>query len=75
MSAFSDSLHTAFALIVTGDGHLWSIVGRSLTVSALACACSLVLGVALGAWLAVLRFWGRDAVLMLLGTLLALPSV
>ncbi|HMS07483.1 MAG TPA: ABC transporter permease [Burkholderiaceae bacterium] len=75
MSAFSDSLHTTFALIVTGDGHLWSIVGRSLTVSALACACSLVLGVALGAWLAVLRFWGRDAVLMLLGTLLALPSV
>ena len=54
---------------------LWSIVGRSLWVSVLATAIACSLGVALGAWLGVARFAGRDALLTVLNTLLALPSV
>ncbi len=75
MNTFSDSVATAFQLISSFDPLLWSVVSRSLAVSATACALACSLGVVLGAWLAVAQFAGRGAVLMLLNTLLALPSV
>ncbi len=52
-----------------------AIVGRSLSVSATACAVACGFGLVLGAWLGVARFAGRGAVLTLLNTLLAVPSV
>jgi tungstate transport system permease protein len=75
MSTVSQSLSTAAALVWQLDPTLLSIVARSLTVSALACALACAAGLCLGAWLGVARFRGRDAVLTLLNTLLALPSV
>ncbi|MBK6926431.1 MAG: ABC transporter permease [Comamonadaceae bacterium] len=75
MSTFSESATTALALIVSFDTGLWTVVGRSLAVSATACAIACGIGLVAGAWLAVARFAGRDAVLTVLNTLLALPSV
>ena len=75
MNTFADSVVTALQLISSRDPQLWVIVGRSLAVSASACAMAYVLGVGLGATLAVHRFRGRAAVLLALNTLLALPSV
>ncbi len=75
MNTFSDSASTALALIAAADPVLLSIVGRSLGVSSLACALACGLGLVLGAWLGVARFRSRGALLMLLNTLLALPSV
>ncbi len=57
------------------DATLWSIVARSLWVSGTACLLASGFGVLTGAWLAVARFKGRAVVLMLLNTLLAIPSV
>ena len=74
-----ESINAAFAaalgLLLSGDAMLWSVVGRSLAVSASACLIGSLLGLCLGAWLAVARFRGREAMLALLNTLLALPSV
>jgi tungstate transport system permease protein len=75
MNTFSDSVATALTLIFSLDPALWTVVVRSLAVSATACLIADVLGVLLGAWLAVARFSGRGAVLLGLNTLLALPSV
>jgi tungstate transport system permease protein len=75
MNTFSDSAVTAFELILSGDASLWAIVTRSLAVSATACLLACGLGLLLGAWLAVARFPGRPAVLTLLNTFLAIPSV
>jgi tungstate transport system permease protein len=75
VNTFSDSARTALALIAGADPLLLSIVGRSLAVSALACLLACAAGLLLGAWLGVARFAGRGAVLTLLNTLLALPSV
>jgi tungstate transport system permease protein len=75
VSTFSESASTALMLISSFDPGLWTIVGRSLAVSAMACVIACGLGLVLGAWLAVARFAGRDAVLTVLNTLLALPSV
>jgi tungstate transport system permease protein len=75
MGSFSESAATALSLIVSFDAALWAIVGRSLYVSILACALASIFGLLLGAWLGVARFAGRGAALVLLNTLLALPSV
>jgi len=75
MTTFSDSAVTALNLITSLDSGLLTIVGRSLSVSASASAMACALGLLLGAWLGVARFAGRAAVLTLLNTFLAVPSV
>ena len=75
MNAFAESVQTALGLIVQADAQLLRVVSLSLGVSGTACLLASVLGLASGAALAVLRFRGRRAVLVLLNTLLALPSV
>jgi tungstate transport system permease protein len=61
--------------MVNADANLLSIVGRSLSISATACLLACGIGLVLGAWLGVARFAGRGAVLTLLNTMLAVPSV
>jgi len=75
MTAFHESSAQALQLVTGADPVLVSIVGRSLAVSGLACALACSLGVVLGAWLGVARFAGRGALLAVLNTMLALPSV
>ncbi len=75
MNTFSESGATALSLITSFDPVLLGIVGRSLAVSACACAIACSVGMFAGAWLGVARFRGRGAVLALLNTALALPSV
>ena len=75
MSSFSESLATALQLVATADAALLAIVARSLAVSALACLLACSVGLVLGAWLGSVRFAGRDAVLAVLNTFLAVPSV
>jgi len=75
MNTFTDSAVTAVQLISSFDPSLWTIAGRSLGVSASASLIGCSLGVALGAYLGVTQFPGRSALLTLLNTLLALPSV
>jgi tungstate transport system permease protein len=75
MTTLSESTATALHLLSSLDSTLLTIVGRSLSVSATACLLACGLGLVLGAWLGVARFRGRDMVLTLLNTLLAMPSV
>jgi tungstate transport system permease protein len=75
MTTLSESASTALELIFSLDSGLLTIVGRSLSVSATACVLACSVGLVLGAWLGVARFAGRSAVLTLLNTFLAVPSV
>ncbi len=75
MSAVTDSVATAFALIVDVDPVLLRTVALSFAVSGSACLGAGWLGLLIGAWLAVAKFPGRRAALLALDTLLALPSV
>jgi tungstate transport system permease protein len=75
MSTVSESFATALRLIAQADTALFSIASLSLQVSAVACALGAVVGLALGAWLAVATFPGHRVVIWALNTLLALPSV
>jgi tungstate transport system permease protein len=75
MHAFTDSVRTAWQLLLALDPTLLDIVGRSLSVSALATVLASGIGLIAGAYLGVTRWPGRTLVLALLNTLLALPSV
>ncbi|RYY74397.1 MAG: ABC transporter permease [Comamonadaceae bacterium] len=75
MNSFQDSVVRALELIAGADATLLQIVGRSLAVSGTACLLACVLGLALGGWLGVSRFAGRGALITVLNTSLAVPSV
>lgn len=75
MTTLTESASTALQLITSLDSGLLTIVGRSLSVSATACFLACGVGLMIGAWLGVARFAGRGAVLTVLNTLLAVPSV
>lgn len=75
MNTLQESLALALALIGRADPELMRIVTLSLKVSGAACLVGSVLGLLWGAALAVWRFPGHGVAVLLLNTLLALPSV
>ena len=66
---------TAFSLIVSCDENLTEIVSLSLQVSLTAVSLASLLGLPLGAALALARFPGRRFVVVLLNALMGLPPV
>jgi len=70
-----DALAGGLRLVATLDLHLWEIVGLSLAVSLSAVALASLVGLPLGAAIAVGRFPGRQAVIVLLNALMGLPPV
>jgi tungstate transport system permease protein len=72
---FIDAAYAALTLLWQADGRLAQVVALSLYVSGVACLIASVLGMALGAGVAVSRFAGRGVLIAALNTLLALPSV
>lgn len=66
---------TAFHLMATLDATLVQIVGLSLRVTLSAVFCAAVIGLPLGACLALARFPGRGAVIVVVNALMGLPPV
>lgn len=75
MPDLAAALRLAGHLILSADPALVEIVALSLRVSLTAVAIACVLGIPLGAWLAVRRFPGRGAAVVVLNALMGLPPV
>lgn len=75
MNDFGDAFYKAFALIGEFDLELRGIVLLSLGISLSASLCALLVGAPLGAALAVYRFPGRGALIVIANALLGLPPV
>lgn len=75
MTSITDAGRQAVALVAAADPALTGIVALSLSVSALAVTAATVLGLPLGALLAVGRFPGRRVLIVLLNALMGLPPV
>ncbi|MDH3666758.1 MAG: ABC transporter permease [Paracoccaceae bacterium] len=75
MQDFWAALAQAFALILGAEAELVEIIGLSLRVSLSAVAIACVIGLPLGAVLAVGRFPGRLALSVLVNALMGLPPV
>jgi len=66
---------SAWELLLTGDPTLFAIVRLSLVVSLSAVALSALIGMPLGAGLALVRFRGRAASVVALNAMMGLPPV
>lgn len=66
---------SALQLVLTGDPTLLAIVRLSLIVSLSAVALAALIGLPFGAWLALARFRGRGAAIVVLNALMGLPPV
>jgi len=66
---------SALQLVLTGDPALFAIVQLALLVSLSAVFVAALIGVPLGALIALTGFRGRDGVIVLLNTLMGLPPV
>ena len=75
MEDFSQAFSAAFGLIVSLDADLAEIVLLSLQVSLTAVALASLLGLPLGAAVALFRFPGRRAIVVVLNALMGLPPV
>ena len=75
MSDIADGFATAARLVVSLDAELIEITLRSLYVTLSATAVASVIGLPLGAWLAITRFPGRRYVIAMLNALMGLPPV
>lgn len=69
------TLLEALALLSRLDAQVVQIVGLSLAVSVGAVAIGALIGLPLGAWVAVSEFRGRAAVIVVLNGMMGLPSV
>src|SRR5580692_7280585 len=75
MGDFTAAIGRALALIASNDAGLREIVILSLEVSLTASLCALVIGAPLGTALAIYRFRGRGAMVVIANALLGLPPV
>ncbi len=75
MNDFAAALRLAVELIGRLDAELGAIVVLSLEVSLTASACAFAIGAPLGMALAVYRFRGRGALIVIANSLLGLPPV
>jgi tungstate transport system permease protein len=66
---------SALQLVLAGDPTLFAIVRLSLIVSLSAVLLAALIGLPLGAWLAMSRFRGRDGLIVILNALMGLPPV
>jgi tungstate transport system permease protein len=75
MQDFGDSFRLALGLVASGDSQLLEIILLSLRVSLTAVAVACLIGLPLGAALAVGRFPGRTALVVLVNALMGQPPV
>ena len=75
MPDLAQSIWTALGLIISADRDLIEIVLLSLRVSLSAVALAALIGIPVGAALAVLRFPGRGGLIVLVNALMGLPPV
>lgn len=70
-----EAMQAAIRLMVTFDPQFLQIVGLSLRVTLTAVLVAAIIGLPLGAWLALSRFPGRTALIIVINGLMGLPPV
>lgn len=70
-----DGFCGAWWLLFTGDAETWGVIQTSLTISLSATLLAMLVGLPLGAWLAIAQFRGRGFVLAAANTGFGLPPV
>src|SRR3954470_9688820 len=75
MRTIAESFSVALAMVTQFDPRITAIVALSLAVSLTSTLCSAVIGLPLGAAVAIGRFPGRSVVVVALNAAMGLPPV
>ena len=75
MSTLGQAFQQAFGLVASGDPDLLGVVALSVRISLMAVLLAALVGLPLGAAIAVGRFPGRRALIVILNALMGLPPV
>lgn len=75
MDVLVEGFAQAWRLLLSGDEDIWAITVLTLQISVAATLLAVLLGVPLGALVALRRFWGRRLVLAAANTGMGLPPV
>ncbi len=75
MNKMQNSIHDALSLLTEFDSNLIGIVATSLQVSLSALFLGSMLGLPIGAFLATEEFTGKRAIIVILNTLMGVPTV
>lgn len=74
-TTLTEALQKAFELIITGDAEVYSIVGRSLSISGLATLLACIWGVPIAVLLGLYSFRGKKFIRSVFQALLGIPTV
>ena len=75
MNVFVEGMRQGLRLLVAGDAEVWGAVWISVRVALISTCIASVLGLPIGFLVATRRFVGKRAVVILLNTLMGLPTV
>jgi tungstate transport system permease protein len=75
MGVFWDAIKQALSLLVHGDRYVYEVMWMSIRVAGTATIFGMIIGIPLGSWLALRRFWGWGAAAAVLNVGLMLPPV
>ena len=75
MGVFWDAIKQAVTLLASGDTYVLQVMWMSLRVSGTATIAGMVVGIPIGSWLALRKFWGWGAAATVLNVGLMLPPV
>jgi len=72
---FVEAFKRAIDLLLSLDPELYGIIGLSLRISIVATAISTAIGIPVGAAIGLHRFWGKQALINVINTLMGMPPV
>jgi tungstate transport system permease protein len=75
LGVFWDAIRQAFAFLFSGDRYVYEVMWMSLRVAGTATLIGMAVGIPIGTWLALRRFWGWGAAATVLNVGLMLPPV
>ena len=75
MEVFWDAIKQAVSLLIQGDRYVYEVMWMSLRVAGTATIFGMIVGIPIGSWLAMRRFWGWGAAATVLNVGLMLPPV
>jgi tungstate transport system permease protein len=70
-----DAIKQAVILLVQGDPYVYQVMWMSIRVAGVATIFGIIVGIPIGSWLALRRFWGWGAAATVLNVGLMLPPV
>ena len=75
MHVYTQAIIEALALIFSGSGDVWPVIGLSLAVSGTATLIATAIGLPVGYFLGMSRFAGRGSLILLVNTAMGWPPV